>query len=146
MSAECPFDVIGASLPGVPGIIIGHNARIAWGETNVGPDVQDLFIEKVNDDTNKYEYKGQQVDLQIVPSTWTIKGKLPEGYKPSHNEVDEYDAASDTTTITLNVRYTGHGPLITDVDDTATPATIKQWRLPGRPSMRRRKCWILSLA
>jgi len=117
VSAECPFDVIGASLPGVPGIVIGHNARIAWGETNVGPDVQDLFIEKVNDDMNKYEYKGQQVDLQIVPSTWTIKGKLPEGYKPSHNEVDEYDAASDTTIITLNVRYTGHGPLITDVDD-----------------------------
>ncbi len=117
VSAECPYEVIGASLPGVPGIVIGHNARIAWGVTNVGPDVQDLFIEKVNDDTNQYEYKGQQVDLQIVPSTWTIKGKLPEGYKPSHNEVDEYDAASDTTTITLNVRYTGHGPLITDVDD-----------------------------
>ncbi len=117
VSAECPFDVIGASLPGVPGIVIGHNARIAWGVTNVDPDVQDLFIEKVNNDTNKYEYKGQQLDLQIVPSTWTIKGKLPAGYKPSSNEVDEYDAASDTTKITLNVRYTGHGPLITDVDD-----------------------------
>jgi penicillin amidase len=117
VSAECPFDTIGASLPGVPGIIIGHNARIAWGETNVGPDVQDLFLEKVNNDTNQYEYKGQQLALQIVPSTWTIKGKLPEGYKPSLNEVDEYDAASDTTKITLNVRYTGHGPLLTDVDD-----------------------------
>ncbi|HTP08161.1 MAG TPA: penicillin acylase family protein, partial [Anaerolineae bacterium] len=117
ISADCPFDVIGASLPGVPGIIIGHNARIAWGVTNVGPDVQDLFIEKVNNDTGKYEYKGQQLDLQIVPSTWTIKGKVPDGYKPSLNEVDEYDAAANTTKITLNVRYTGHGPLITDVDD-----------------------------
>jgi penicillin amidase len=120
ISAECPFDVIGASLPGVPGIVIGHNARIAWGVTNVGPDVQDLFIEKVNNDTSQYEYKGQQLDLQTVPSTWTIKGKLPEGYKPSRNEVDEYDAATDTTKITLNVRYTGHGPLITDVDDSYT--------------------------
>jgi penicillin amidase len=117
VSAECPFDMIGASLPGVPGIIIGHNARIAWGETNVGPDVQDLFIEKVNSTANQYEYKGQQLDLQIVPSTWTITGKVPEGYQPSLNEVDEYDAASDTTKITLNVRYTGHGPLVTDVDD-----------------------------
>ena len=53
VSAECPFDVIGASLPGVPGIVIGHNARIAWGVTNVGPDVQDLFIEKVNNDTQQ---------------------------------------------------------------------------------------------
>ncbi len=117
VSAECPFDVIGASLPGVPGIVIGHNGRIAWGVTNVGPDVQDLFIEKVNNDTQQYEYKGQQLDLKIVPSTWTVSGKLPEGYQPSLNEVDEYDAASDTTKITLNVRYTEHGPLITDVDD-----------------------------
>ena len=119
VSAECPFDVIGASLPGVPGIVIGHNARIAWGVTNVGPDVQDLFIEKVNNDTNKYEYKGQQLDLQIVPSTWTITGKVPDGYKPSLNEVDEYDAASNTTKITLNVRYTRHGPLISDVNTDA---------------------------
>jgi penicillin amidase len=117
VSTECPFDVIGASLPGVPGVIIGHNARIAWGVTDVYDDVQDLFIEKVNNDTNKYEYKGQQRDLQIVPSTWTVKGKLPEGYQPSLNEVDEYDPATDTTKITLNVRYTTHGPLITDVDD-----------------------------
>ncbi len=120
VSAECPFDVIGASLPGVPGIIIGHNARIAWGVTNVGPDVEDLFIEKVNNEKNQYEYKGRQLDLQIVPSTWTIKGKLPTGYQPSSNEVDKYDTASDTTQITLNVRYTTHGPLITDVDDSYT--------------------------
>jgi penicillin amidase len=117
VNAACPFDVIGAALPGVPGIVIGHNARIAWGVTNVGPDVQDLFIEKVNNDANTYEYQGQQLALEIVPSTWTIKGKLPEGYQPALNEVDEYDPATDTTTITLNVRYTGHGPLITDVDD-----------------------------
>ncbi|NTU62214.1 MAG: penicillin acylase family protein [Chloroflexi bacterium] len=116
VSAECPYDVIGASLPGVPGIVIGHNARIAWGVTNVGPDVQDLFIEKVDNTTNQYEYKGQQLDLKIVSSSWTIKGKLPEGYQPSSNEVDEYDPSTDTTKITLNVRYTGHGPLITDVD------------------------------
>ena len=55
-----------------------------------------------------------------MPSTWTITGKVPDGYKPSLNEVDEYDAASNTTKITLNVRYTGHGPLITDVDDSYT--------------------------
>lgn len=111
---ECPYNVIGASLPGVPGVIIGHNDRIAWGVTNVGPDVQDLFLEKVAG--NQYEFQNKQVDLQIVPETITLKGKLPTDYKPSSNETSSYDAASDTTTITLNVRLTRHGPLISDVD------------------------------
>lgn len=38
--------VQGVSLPGLPGIIIGHNDRIAWGFTNLGTDVQDLYVEK----------------------------------------------------------------------------------------------------
>ena len=42
------LNVIGASMPGVPGIILGHNDRIAWGFTNTSPDVQDLYIEQVN--------------------------------------------------------------------------------------------------
>ncbi len=37
--------VAGVTFPGVPGIVLGHNEHIAWGATNVGPDVQDLFIE-----------------------------------------------------------------------------------------------------
>ena len=44
----CPFDVAGVSFPGVPGVVLGHNARIAWGATNADPDVQDLVIETVD--------------------------------------------------------------------------------------------------
>ena len=118
ITADCPFDVTGAVFPGAPGVIIGHNAKIAWGVTNVGPDVQDLFLEKVTG--QQYEYKGKQLDLNIVPETWTIKGKVPDGYEPSANETDIYDAATNSTKITLNVRYTQHGPLLSDVDaDTA---------------------------
>ena len=113
---DCPFDLIGASLPGAPGVVIGHNARIVWSMTNVGPDVQDLFLEKV--DGSQYEFQGKMLDLTIVPETWTIKGKLPEGYESSPNETATYDEATNTTTITLNVRYTRHGPLISDVDET----------------------------
>ena len=114
VTTDCPFDVTGASFVGMPGIVIGHNARIAWGVTNVGPDVQDLFLEKITG--NQYEYKGQQVDLKITPETIVISGKLPTDYKPSSNETDAYDEKSNKTTITLNVRSTGHGPLISDVD------------------------------
>ena len=46
VDAACPYDVAGVSFPGVPGVVLGHNARIAWGATNVDPDVQDLVIEQ----------------------------------------------------------------------------------------------------
>ena len=42
------LDVIGATLPGVPGIVVGRNERIAWGFTNTGPDVQDLYLERLD--------------------------------------------------------------------------------------------------
>jgi penicillin amidase len=45
---SCQLEVTGFSFAGVPGVIIGHNDRIAWGFTNVGPDVMDLYIEKVD--------------------------------------------------------------------------------------------------
>ena len=40
--------VAGVTFPGVPGIVLGHNENIAWGATNVGPDVQDLYYETFN--------------------------------------------------------------------------------------------------
>ncbi len=120
VSADCPYDVVGASFAGMPGVVIGHNARIAWGVTNVGPDVQDLFLEKI--DGNQYEYKGQKIDLAIVPETLVIKGQLPADYHPSPNETDAYDAQRGATTITLNVRSTVHGPIVSDVDSDAAQA------------------------
>ena len=48
VSDACPYDVAGVSFPGVPGVVLGHNARIAWGATNIDPDVQDLVIETVD--------------------------------------------------------------------------------------------------
>jgi penicillin amidase len=90
----CPFELTGFSFAGVPGVIIGHNDRIAWGVTNVNPDVEDLYIEKINpQNPNQYEYKGQWEDMQIVNETLqTSSGK----------------------TETLTVRYTRHGPIISD--------------------------------
>ena len=48
------FHVSGVTIPGSPGVILGHNENIAWGATNVGPDVQDLYLETFND---KNQYK-----------------------------------------------------------------------------------------
>ncbi len=55
------FDVAGVTLPGVPFVIVGHNRYIAWGFTNLGPNVEDIYIEKFND---KGEYLAPQGWLQ----------------------------------------------------------------------------------
>ncbi len=61
MALEAPgLRAIGATLPGLPGIVIGRNERIAWGVTNVGADVQDLYLlEEV--EGRGYRYKGRVV-------------------------------------------------------------------------------------
>ena len=93
---DCPINVGGTSFAGVPGVIIGHNAHIAWGVTNLGPDVQDLFIEKINpENPNQYEYKGEWLDMEIVREEITVAGQ------------DE--------PVVVDARITRHGPIINDV-------------------------------
>ena len=92
---DCPYEVSGYSFAGVPGVIVGHNDRIAWGFTNVGPDVQDLYIERINpENPDQYEVNGEWVDMQIIQETIEIAGGEP---------------------LELTVRYTRHGPIISEV-------------------------------
>jgi penicillin amidase len=87
------FDVIGATLPGAPAIAIGRNRHIAWGETNLGADVQDLFRERLNGAGTAAEFRGTWEPLQIVKETIVVKGAAP---------------------VTIDVRISRHGPLISD--------------------------------
>jgi len=86
------LNVSGVSLPGGPAVIIGHNDRIAWGMTNTGPDVQDLFVEKFNPaDPNQYLHNGTWVEAE------------------TRDEVIKVHGAPDQH---LTVRVTRHGPVI----------------------------------
>jgi penicillin G amidase len=94
---DCPFDVTGVSFPGDPLVILGHNARIAWGATNLGPDVEDLFIEKADPaNPQDYLFKGQSVPFTTRQETIRVAGEQP---------------------VTITIRSTGHGPIVSDVDD-----------------------------
>jgi penicillin amidase len=96
VSAACPFDVTGVSFPGVPAVVLGHNARVAWGATNVGPDVQDLFRETVDpDEPSHYLYRGESIPFDIRTETIKVAG------------------GED---VTIEVRSTRHGPILNDVD------------------------------
>ena len=58
VNTACPFDTTGFTFAGMPGVVIGHNQSISWGFTNLGADVQDLYLEQVTGD-NTYLYNGQ---------------------------------------------------------------------------------------
>ncbi|MBA3947677.1 MAG: penicillin acylase family protein [Herpetosiphonaceae bacterium] len=90
------MDAIGATLPGVPGIIIGHNQHIAWGVTNTGPDVQDLYREHIND-RNQVEHNGTMEPLQLIQDTIKVKGQ---------------------PAVPITIRISRHGPIISDATTT----------------------------
>jgi penicillin amidase len=69
--------VSGVSLPGAPGVIVGHNRRIVWGITNLQFDVQDLYIEQFDDRTGRYSYKGQQEQARLEREIIRVKGQAP---------------------------------------------------------------------
>lgn len=97
ISEECRYNSTGFSFAGAPGVIIGHNNDIAWGFTNVGPDVLDLFIEKVNpENPNQYEVNGEWKDMTLVEEVIQVAGGDP---------------------INITIRYTRHGPIFSDIDD-----------------------------
>ena len=91
---DCPYDVAGFSFSGLPGVVVGHNRRVAWGVTTMYADVADLYLERVTGDT--YEFEGEQLPLETREETFEI-------------------AEADPVTIT--VRETRHGPLLSDLDE-----------------------------
>lgn len=71
------LNAAGAALPGIPGIIIGHNDRIAWGITALQFDNMDLYAEKLDSRTGRYEYRGQWVQAQRAAERIAVKGERP---------------------------------------------------------------------
>ena len=95
-------NVSGVIFAGIPGIILGHNEHLAWGVTNVNPQVQDLYIEKRNPD-NPYQflYDGEYYDAEVR---------------------DEPIKVKDGETVDFEVVMTMHGPVISDVMGSETLA------------------------
>ncbi|MFZ0747783.1 MAG: penicillin acylase family protein [Pyrinomonadaceae bacterium] len=96
--------VAGVTFPGIPGIVAGHNDRIAWGVTNLGPDVQDLYIEKF-DKTNPTKYH-------------TPSGLRDAEVRQEQIKVRQSFTSTATDTQTFAVTVTRHGPIILEKDGT----------------------------
>ncbi len=75
-SESCNYNFRGFSLPGVPGILIGHNARIAWGLTNASFDAEDVFIERINpSNPNQYQVNGEWVNMDLRYEEIKVRGR-----------------------------------------------------------------------
>jgi penicillin amidase len=86
------LDVIGATLPGLPGVVLGRNSQVAWGMTNTGVDQQDLYLERLNpDDAHEYE--------------------TPTGWQRFTERVERFKVKGEAD-VDLVVRESRHGPVI----------------------------------
>ncbi len=103
-------NISGVIFAGIPGIILGHNDDIAWGVTNVGPDVQDLYIEIPNpDNPTQFRYDGEWEQAEVREESIKVK---------------------DGKTVDFDVVVTRHGPIMTDLafKDTEPSAQFSmQW-------------------
>ncbi|MDQ0749092.1 penicillin amidase [Streptomyces africanus] len=91
VSSACQYDVSGYTFAGMPGVIIGHNQDIAWGMTNSGVDVTDLYLEKITGDG--YLYDGKIKPFETREETIEVAGGSPRK---------------------IVVRETNNGPLLSD--------------------------------
>ncbi len=71
------LNVSGVSLPGVPGVLSGHNERIAWGFTNLETDSMDLYRENLNQKTGQYPFAGQTEQARLETETIAVRGAHP---------------------------------------------------------------------
>ncbi|WP_083633582.1 penicillin acylase family protein [Alkalihalophilus pseudofirmus] len=107
-------NVTGVIFAGVPGIILGHNENIAWGVTNVGPDVQDLYIERRHaEDAYLFEYMGEWEEATVYDELIKVKDEEDVHYEvveTRHGPIISEFAHDDDDEYALALRWTAHLP------------------------------------
>ncbi|GGN62443.1 penicillin amidase [Streptomyces albiflavescens] len=110
VSSKCQYDVSGYTFAGMPGVVIGHNQDIAWGMTNSGVDVTDLYLEKLTGDG--YQYGGKVLPFTTRKETIKVAGGASKK---------------------IVVRETNNGPLLSDRDDELVKVGKKATVDPAAP-------------
>jgi penicillin amidase len=109
------YKMAGFSFAGVPGVVIGHNDRIAWSLTYAYTDTQDLFVERQDpSDPRRFEYRGAFEPATVVREAISVKGRADP--------------------VMVDVAITRHGPIITPVLEGQTAQLALRWTAldPGR--------------
>lgn len=103
------LDVTGATFPGVPGILLGHNRDIAWGATNLNADCQDVYVEQINPADNcEVRYQDGWEPTERIMETIQVRGSHPVQHEVLISRHGPLIARGDTTALAL--RWTGLEP------------------------------------
>jgi penicillin amidase len=95
MRLETPeLTIVGASAPGLPGIVLGHNSHVAWGMTTTGIDAADVFIERLVDGPRRYATPEGPRDFDTRSHVIAVKGQ--------------------SAPVTMTIRWSRHGPVLQD--------------------------------
>jgi len=110
-----PYKVVGASLPGTPGVVIGHNDSIAWSVTAALTDVQDLYVERfAKGNANLYQHAGDWREADVREEKIPVRGRREP--------------------VVQRVRTTLHGPIISDVFGGEEDLALC-WAAPAPPKL-----------
>lgn len=113
---EGEYNVTGVIFPGIPGVIVGFTDHIAWGVTNTGPDVQDLYLITLNPaNPHQYRYMDEWVDAEVVIEEFMVKGEEEPRL--------------------VEVLITRHGPVISDVVGLEQPFSLRWTALEATGEM-----------
>lgn len=113
VSQSCRFNSVGYSFTGIPIVVVGHNDHIAWGVTNLGPDVQDLYLEKINPENPlQYQYNDSWQDMQVVEEVIEVAGG---------------------ESVSISIRYSRHGPVLSDASDELQALAMSNSPDPSSP-------------
>ena len=120
------FNVTGFTLPGLPGVMVGHNAHIAWGMTLAFTDCEDLYVERFDPQApHRYQFGQEWLDAEVIREPINVKGR-------AEPHVEE-------------VIVTRHGPVISGVVGYANKGIAVQ-SMALRPCPALRGWWLLNQA
>jgi len=101
--------VTGVSLPGIPGVLLGHNEDIAWGATTAFLDLSDVYVEQLSADGSAVMFNGQEVPIVEIEASFEVARSTPVTrtlrYVPHHGPIIAYDAAGGEA---VSLRWTGN--------------------------------------
>ena len=106
------INITGVMFPGIPGVIVGFNEHIAWGVTNTGPDVQDLYLLELNpENPRQYRYLDEWVDADVFSAEILIKG--------------------EEEPLVIEIAETRFGPVVSGVVGLEIPLSLRWTALDG---------------
>jgi penicillin amidase len=137
------WNVVGAASPWLPGVVIGHNDRVAWGMTAFPADTADVYIERVNpSDPHQVEHRGRWVETTVVRDPIHIKGQAePFPFEREYTPNGVVVASDRDRHLEFAVRWSGSeagaaGELAALALDRARSsadlrASLARWKLPA---------------